>query len=183
MWRFLLLGIFACSAPRPPARAATESSCRAQPPLGDPSQSTLRSAAGFTISPPQSCPDGSYIRIERATGTRRLGTARVGEGGFAEGCMDLADPAACKDVINPAALLRQAGLELQSEHIETAGLGAGPCASDMNGDYSTWNFATGVHDWKNADRLIAKITELMDRYDVRGYVGASVYTIPCVELQ
>ena len=184
MWRLLLLGLVACGGPSvaPVQSPPTNTTCRPQPPIGDPSQSVLRTLPGFTISPPQTCPAGSYIRIERMSGTRVVGTGRMPGGGFAEGCTDLSDPVACKDAINAAALLQQAGLELQREHIETASLGAGPCAPDTNGDYSGWNFATGVHDWKHVDRLIAKIAELMDRYDVRGYVGASVYTIPCVTL-
>ena len=172
----------ACGAPdHHRGAASTPSQCRSQPPVGDPSQLTLRSAAGFTISPPQTCSDGSYIRIERGTGARQLATGRGPTGGFDQGCMELAATAACQELVNPAALLRQVQVELASASVETAGLGMGPCAVSTANDYGTWNFATGVHDWKDADRLVAKITEVMDRFDIRGYVGASVYSIPCVE--
>jgi hypothetical protein len=186
MWRFSILALAACAATEPRGTATATpaggaGACKDQPPVGDPSQLTLISVPGFSIAAPLTCAAGSYIRIERLAGTRKLGTAQVQDGSFREGCLDLANPAACS-TINFEALFGQAMTELQHEGITTAGNGAGPCASNLDGGYAGWNMAIGVHDWRDADRLVAKLTELMDRYDVAGYLGASIYTIPCAIL-
>lgn len=188
MWRILVLALAACATTQPPPvsrppekRTFESGSCKAQPPIGEPAEFTLRGVPGFTIAEPQTCRGSSYIRIERATGKRRLGIERIAGGGFGAGCMDLTKLDGCAS-INVGAFLAQVDLELKREGIETAGNGAGPCAPNLDGDYEGWNMATGVHDWKDVDRLVAKIAELMERYDLSGYIGASVYTIECVEL-
>jgi len=183
MWRVLILAAAACATAQAPSESPAKrgyeaGSCKAQPPVGNPSQFTLRTRPGFTIAEPMTCQRGSYIRIERASGARKLGIERVKGGGFGAGCTDLTKLAGCTS-INVGAFLAQVDAELKSEGIDAAGQGAGPCAPDLDGDYSGWNMATGVHDWKDVDRLVAKIAELMDRYDLSGYVGASVYAIPC----
>lgn len=42
--------------------------------------------------------------------------------------------------------------------------------------------SAGVHDWKHAAELVRIITELLDRYDAAGTVGAAVRGIPCAVL-
>ncbi|MFT3700125.1 MAG: hypothetical protein QM831_43670 [Kofleriaceae bacterium] len=152
--------------------------CADIPPVGTPDQFTKREVPGFKISAPQTCEAGTYIRIERLSGTSTLGSFSKLGSGLDQGCMDLADWNACKVSINVGALLMQVNAELKRDKIETANTGAGPCSTDLN-TYAGWNFSTGVHDWKDADKLVGKITELMDRYDIVGYTGASVYAIPC----
>lgn len=177
--RHLIVLVAACGgvperrvAARPEPRVA----CAPQPPLGTPDLFTRRQRPGFAISEPQTCARGSYIRIERLAGSRKLATERLPNGGFGVGCMDLTT---CTGAVNVGAFLQQVGVELHREHVEAAGTGAGPCAPDLNAGYDGWNFATGVHDWKDADALVGKIAELMDRYDLAGYVGASIYALPC----
>lgn len=191
MWRLSLVRFAAfatfaacATAPAPspgsgPVRSAS-TGCKGEGPLGEPEQFTLRAVPGFTISEPVICKAGAYIRVERLSGSHKLGTARVGDGGFREGCMDLSNPAACP-TINYSAVVREVARELHAEGVESGGEGAGPCAPDLAAGYSGWNMSTGVHAWSDTDRLVAKIAEVMDRYDIAGYLGASVYTIPCVE--
>jgi hypothetical protein len=186
MWRVLVVMIAACAADQPPraepprraAPQAPEHECVVEPPIGDPSQLTLRSVPGFTIAEPVTCKQGSYIRIERLSGARRLGVAEVPHRGFSEGCSEVSKFATCS-TINVGALLLEAATELRREGIPAAGDGAGPCAPDLDAGYDGWNFATGVHDWKHVDRVVAKITELMNRYDLAGYVGVAVRPTPC----
>jgi hypothetical protein len=183
--RYALVLIAACGgvpdlAPR--ASAPTphpESSCKPQPPTGDASLQLVHELPGFSIAAPRSCANSeAYIRIERLAGSRELGTANDG-GGFREGCTDPNKFTTCSK-INVGAILDLARSELVNEHFVAPSVGAGPC-SDINAGYDGWNFAIGVHDWKNADRLITKVAEVFDRYDVRGYVGVSVYGTRCFE--
>jgi hypothetical protein len=124
------------------------------------------------------CGGEAYIRIERPLGSRELGIARVAGGGFAEGCMDVAKFGTCSK-LNVGAVVALATRELAGEPLQIANDGVGPCARDLSAGYDGWNYAVGVHDWKNADRLIEKIAEVFDRYDLKGYVGVSVYAVPC----
>jgi hypothetical protein len=141
---------------------------------------------GITVAAPELCgKHEAYIRIERAIGARRLGTARNRGGAFDEGCMKLpanpADPSECP-VLNPAPILGAAGERLRIAGIEGAGgAGLGPCG-DMSGDYAAWNFAVGVVSWRDAARALTTVAELLATYDARGFVGVSVRGIPCVQL-
>ncbi|MBL0217248.1 MAG: hypothetical protein IPQ07_25645 [Myxococcales bacterium] len=137
---------------------------------------------GFVIAAPQHCArDEAYIRIERAAGSRKLGTGRGKGGGFDEGCMTLpadpADPAQCP-VINAGAVMTAAHYELEKRHLVAPGVGLGPCG-DLNGDYAAWHMAVGVHDWNDTATAIRIVTELFERYDVAGFVGVAVRGIPC----
>ena len=74
MWRVLILAAAACATAQAPSESPAKrgyeaGSCKAQPPVGNPSQFTLRTRPGFTIAEPMTCQRGSYIRIERASGS------------------------------------------------------------------------------------------------------------------
>jgi hypothetical protein len=173
--RYALVLIAACGGvPNSP-----QTSCQAIPPIGDPSQFTMRTLPGFRIADPLMCHGtDAYIRIERLAGSRELGIARIQGGGFGEGCTDPAKFATCAK-LNVGAVLSLVQANLAAEHVEAWGNGAGPCARDLSAGYDGWNFAIGVHDWKDLDRLVVKMTEVFDRYDIKGYVGVAVYSIVC----
>jgi hypothetical protein len=141
----------------------------------------------ISLRPPQLCPrDEAYIRVERHVGTRRLGTARLAGGGFAEGCMKLPDDPRDETqcpVLNPAPLLAAAGARLQAAQVKGAGgSGLGPCG-DIHGDYDAWNFSVGVVAWRDAAAAIDTVAGLLAEYDVRGHVGVAIRAIPCATLE
>jgi hypothetical protein len=126
---------------------------------------------GFAIAAPAACSnDQAYIRIERLAGTRELGTASR------EGCMESARFATCSK-LNIGAVLELVRTELVREHFTRPSLGATPCG----GDPDAWRATIDVHDWNNVDRLITKVAEVFDRYDLKGYVGVAVSGTPCFE--
>jgi hypothetical protein len=184
--RYAWVVIAACggapSQPEParqPAAAHAAASCAYQPPTGDASLQTVHELPGFTIAAPQTCShDQAYIRIERLAGSRELGIASDGRG-FYEGCMEPAKFMSCSK-LNVGAVLELVRSELVGENFVRPSVGGGPC-TDVGGDYDGWKFAVGVHDWKNVDPLITKVAEVFDRYDLKGYVGVSVYGTPCFE--
>ena len=158
--------------PAPRARAPAqqpESSCKRQPPIGDASLQTVHDLPGFAIAAPETCRDNeAYIRIERLAGSRQLATASR------EGCIEPAKFTTCSK-LNVGAVLELVRTELVNEHFDRPNLGTTPCG----GNPDDWKFTIGVHDWKNVDRLIAKIGEVFDRYDLKGFVGVAVAGTPC----
>jgi len=181
----VLVLVIGCGNPAPVAspRAEPGPTCKSREPLGTIDDFVRPERSGFEVAKPRSCGKGEgYIRIERTIGTRSLGTGQGTGGGFDQGCTSLpADPsdqAACP-VINPAAILMAAYTELEHRHIEVNGVGLGPCG-DVNGPYATWNMAAMVTDWKHATTLVLVISDLLERYDVAGFVGAGVRGVPCV---
>lgn len=166
-----------------------ESSCEGfdETPRGAPSQYTLVSGGAIgsvAVSPPVFCEkERAYIRLEKAQGARRLGTARSPSGGFREGCLDLpGDPADLSQcpVLNFRPLLKAAFDELKERGVSVNGIGVGPCG--VIGDYEELNESVGVVGWEDADAAVQLVAELLERYAVKGYVGVMVVGIRCVEL-
>ncbi|MDB4960487.1 MAG: hypothetical protein JWP01_486 [Myxococcales bacterium] len=139
---------------------------------------------GITVAAPLLCERGeAYLRVERAVGSRKLGTGREGSGGFREGCTRL--PADPKDgscpVIDAGTLLTAATAELRKRNIEIVGQGLGPCG-EIKGDYAAWNMSIGVHAWSEAEPAVRVVAELLERYDLAGYTGVAVRGIQCAVL-
>ncbi len=187
----VLLGLLiGCSGGNPravaqPSPAAT-ASCPSALPLGSPADyAPPTDLTGITVSAPQLCAGSeAYLRLERATGARRLGTGRGKGGGYDEGCQTLpADPGDATQcpVINAGAILIAAHAELEKRSIVATGVGLGPCGN-VQADYDGWNMAAGVHDWKDAEALVRIVAELLARYDAAGHVGVAVRGIHCAVL-
>jgi hypothetical protein len=180
--RMLALTALVAGCGGSPTHPARPDACPSDHPLGSIADYAPPALPGFVIAKPQLCArDEAYIKIERAAGARRLGIARSSSGGFSEGCMTLpadpADPTECP-VISASAILTAAHHELDRRKLGANGTGLGPCG-DANGDYAAWNMAAGVIDWKNAEMAVRIVAELLDRYDVSGYVGVAVVGIVC----
>lgn len=139
---------------------------------------------GAVVAKPVLCEqESAYIRIERSTGTRRLGIARSSQGGFDEGCMEL--PADAQDfsqcpLINPAAILRAAFDRLRAQGMMPNGVGVGPCGN-LKGSYDDTNMSVGVIDWRNADDAVDMVAGLLEDYNLRGVVGVAVRGVDCME--
>lgn len=151
-------------------------------PFGSAADYTPPVIAGFKISAPVTCEHGAYIRIERAAGARRLGTARSEAGGFDEGCREA--PATDGDcpVLNYTVPLMAAVAAIRARGLDVNGIGGGPCA-DLAGDYSTWNISVGVTSWTNVATAVTLVAAELDRYDVAGYVGVAVHGESCAVVQ
>lgn len=184
-----IVALAACGSAPPPSTRPIASeqgaSCPAERPTGAPTDYTAPTdIAGVSIAAPEACErDSAYIRIERTTGARRIGTARGHGGGFDEGCQTLPDPAdatACP-VINFGAVLMEASKRLNARGITADSTGLGPCG-DASGDYDAWNMAFRVHDWKHAEAAVRELSEVLERYDLRGHAGVGVAGIMCAVL-
>jgi hypothetical protein len=169
--------------PVPPTRSAESAECPTERPRGEPADyAAPTDLPDITVAEPAACNRGqAYIRVERIAGARRLGTARIDDGGFREGCMALpADPAEPTDcpVINVNAVLQEAYRELAAQHIDVNGLGMGPCGSSQ-GDYAAWDLSIGVGKWADAEAAVRAVAGVLARYDLAGYTGVAVRGTPC----
>lgn len=133
---------------------------------------------GFTIAPPLMCEREANIRVERTSGTRRLGIAGAGRHRFGAGCIK--PPASAEEcpILNWGVPLMAAAQALRSRGILLNGIGAGPCA-DIQGDFAAWNMSIGVTSWAEAATAVRLVADEMNRYDVAGYLGVAVRGIPC----
>lgn len=125
--------------------------------------------------------ESAYIRIERANGARRIGTARRPNGGFDEGCLELPDPsspATVCPVIAPRALFGVVVKTLRERGTLVNGTGLGPCG-DSRGPYESWNLSVGVVDWSVAHQAVQLMADLLRQYDLAGYIGIAVTGIGC----
>lgn len=127
----------------------------------------------------------AYIRVERLTGTRRLGTAQLPDGGFQEGCTTFpkaaGDSSQCP-VIDHKVLLNSAFKQLRSEGVALNGNGLGPCGNSEGG-YDAWNMAIGVVHWKDAQLAVERLAAMLNSYDLKGFVGVAVKGYSSVELK
>jgi len=179
--KYVLVGALAtgCAGSPEPMAADFSPPCKDEAPRGNPDDYKRAERSGFEISKPMPCAAGeAYIRIEHTIGRRTIGMAR----GKRDGCLKLPrDPADATEcpVIHPQAILVEASAQLARLRIETKGVGLGPCG-DIDGDYAALNLSAGVASWKDAATLEQIITDLLARYDIDGYVGASVRGHACV---
>ena len=182
MKRAVILFAFAACAGAPPQPAPRSNGCANYDdrPAGSAADYVPPTLAGFKISPPVTCTGdhGSYIRIERTSGARKLGTGRGSGGGFSEGCTK--PPASGEEcpVLNWGVPMMAAKDALESKGISVNGIGGGPCA-DIAGDYAAWNMSIGVVSWTQAAAALQTVADAMDHYDVEGYMGVAVKGIPC----
>jgi hypothetical protein len=180
--RVLVLLALAACAGTPPQPAQRPNGCANYDdrPAGSAADYVAPTIPGFTISAPLTCANdhGTYIRIERTKGARKLGTGRGASGGFSEGCTK--PPAAGEDcpVLDWGVPMMEAREALEAQHILVNGIGGGPCA-DTSGDYAAWNMSIGVASWTQAATALQAVANAMDRYDVEGYMGVAVKGIPC----
>lgn len=178
------------SSPTPPSPPPSQQSTppkRESPvcgtPDGTPADYIPPELPGFTISAPVTCEgeQGAYIRIERTSGSRKIGIARGASGGFDEGC--LKPPASAKDcpILNWEVPTLAAEQVLESQAIATRGHGAGPCA-DLEGPFAAWNASILLTSWSDAAMVLRLLADQMKKYDVAGYLGVSVVRKPCFRL-
>ena len=159
-------------------------------PAGSISEYKLRDGASIQeviVAPPLMCEhERAYIRIERASGTRRIGTTLGTHSESEEGCTELPDvaedPSQCP-IIEHGAILRTAFNEMQARGLEPNGAGAGSCADTTMNDYESWNMSVGVVSWTNAEGAVNVIAELLEKYDLSGFVGVSVTGIDCANAE
>jgi hypothetical protein len=170
-----------------PLSAEPPRPCPSRIPLGDPADyAPPPPVAALAVAPLQRCDAGAYVRVERTIGARRVGTARRHDGGFAEGCASL--PADPRDptqgpVLNPGAILGAVAADLRAAHVEvTRGGGLGPCG-DSRGDYAAWNFAVAVRSWADLATAQRALADVLERYDVRGFLGVGVAGVACVQFE
>ncbi len=153
-------------------------------PEGEVSEYELRaggSVRGVSVAPLLRCEhDRAYIRLERASGARRLRTA----GGCGEECTELPDlaedPSQCP-VIDYGAILRAAFDEMLERGLGPNRRGAGPCADTTTSDYESSNMAVGVVHWSNADEAVNIVAGLLEEYDLSGFIGVAVRGYGCAE--
>jgi hypothetical protein len=180
----LLVTLVSCAAaPQPTPRSNHGCANYDDRPAGSAADYVPPTLPGFIVSAPRTCKNdhGTYIRIERTKGARKLGTARGPSGGFSEGCTK--PPAEGEEcpVLNWGVPMTAAREALEAQHIMVNGIGGGPCA-DTGGDYAAWNISIGVVSWTQAAAALQAVADAMDRYDVEGYMGVAVKGIPCATL-
>lgn len=155
-----------------------------RPPQGQPSQYALANGGTLqdvAVAAPVVCEhESAYIRVERATGARRLGTGMRPDGGFGEGCTAIPETPdalnACP-VIDHSPIYSEISEALKQQGIIVNGIGMGPCG--IEGDYDSWNMSIGVVSWKDADAAVQKASEVLVKYDLRGHMGIAVVGIDC----